>query len=142
MHLADPEWVLGIAAARVHEREYAGRPTGRALRVQAPAAELAQLELAVVEWSAPAPGPDEALIQVRAAAVNPSDAKAALGRMPHATWPRTPGRDYAGVVVAGPEALLGRRVWGCGGDLGIRRDGTHAGWLVPNVIDPWSDAAS
>jgi NADPH:quinone reductase-like Zn-dependent oxidoreductase len=50
--------------------------------------------------------------------------------MPHAIWPRTPGRDYAGVVVEGPQQLLGREVWGSGGDLGIRRDGTHARYLV------------
>jgi NADPH:quinone reductase-like Zn-dependent oxidoreductase len=34
------------------------------------------------------------------------------------------------VVVEGPQQLLGREVWGSGGDLGIRRDGTHARYLV------------
>jgi NADPH:quinone reductase-like Zn-dependent oxidoreductase len=41
---------------------------------------------------------------VVAAAVNPSDVKATLGIMPHAVFPRTPGRDFAGLVVDGPEA--------------------------------------
>ena len=50
--------------------------------------------------------------------------------MPHAVWPRTPGRDFAGVVVDGPADLLGREVWGSGGELGIRRDGAHAGYFV------------
>ena len=53
-----------------------------------------------------------------------------MGGMPHAVWPRTPGRDYAGVVVEGPKHLLGREVWGSGGELGIRRDGAHARYLV------------
>jgi NADPH2:quinone reductase len=67
---------------------------------------------------------------VHGAGVNPSDVKAALGAMPHAVWPRTPGRDYAGVVVDGPEHLLGKEVWGSGGELGISRDGTHAQYLL------------
>jgi NADPH:quinone reductase-like Zn-dependent oxidoreductase len=71
-----------------------------------------------------------AVVDVRAAAVNPSDVKAALGLMPHAVWPRTPGRDFAGVVVAGPAEWRGVEVWGTGGDLGMTRDGTHAKYLV------------
>ena len=74
--------------------------------------------------------PESAVIEIRSAGVNPSDVRAVLGAMPHAVWPRTPGRDYAGVVVEGPQRLLGREVWGSGGDLGIRREGTHARHLV------------
>ena len=74
-------------------------------------------------------GEDEVAVEIRAAGVNPSDVKAALGAMPHAVWPRTPGRDWAGVVIAGPESLIGQEVWGSGGDLGIRRDGTHGRFL-------------
>jgi NADPH2:quinone reductase len=70
------------------------------------------------------------LIEVKAAAVNPSDVKAATGLMPYAVFPRTPGRDYAGVVVDGPEGSIGREVFGSSGDLGIRRDGTHASYLA------------
>ena len=72
----------------------------------------------------------DALVAVRAAAVNPSDGKAALGLMPYAVFPRTPGRDFAGVVIDGPSRLLGKEVFGSSGDLGIRRDGTHATHLV------------
>ena len=50
--------------------------------------------------------------------------------MPQAVWPRTPGRDYAGVVVEGPTEWIGKEVWGSGGDVGITRDGSHASWLV------------
>jgi len=45
-------------------------------------------------------------------------------------FPRTPGRDYAGVVIDGPAAWIGREVFGSSGDLGIRRDGTHATHVV------------
>ena len=73
---------------------------------------------------------NEVLIEVRAAAVNPSDVKAATGLMPYAIFPRTPGRDYAGVVIDGPPEMIGREVFGSSGDLGIRRDGTHATHLA------------
>ena len=53
-----------------------------------------------------------------------------LGRMPQAVWPRTPGRDWAGLVIEGPGELVGQEVFGAGGDLGITRDGTHASHLV------------
>ena len=72
----------------------------------------------------------DVLIELRAAAVNPSDVKAATGLMPYAVFPRTPGRDYAGVVIDGPTGWIGRDVFGSSGDLGIRRDGTHATHLV------------
>ena len=70
------------------------------------------------------------VIEIAAAGVNPSDVKAVLGAMPQAIWPRTPGRDYGGVVIDGPAHLVGKEVWGSGGELGIRRDGTHARHLV------------
>ncbi|MBV9538042.1 MAG: zinc-binding alcohol dehydrogenase family protein [Acidisphaera sp.] len=80
--------------------------------------------------SRPAPASGQVVVAVHASGVNPSDAKAILGAMPHAVWPRTPGRDYAGVVIEGPAHLLGKEVWGSGGELGIRRDGAHAVHLV------------
>jgi NADPH:quinone reductase-like Zn-dependent oxidoreductase len=73
---------------------------------------------------------DQVLIEVKAAAVNPSDVKAATGLMAYAVFPRTPGRDYAGVVIDGPPGTIGREVFGSSGDLGIRRDGTHATHLA------------
>ncbi len=73
---------------------------------------------------------NEVLIEVKAAAVNPSDVKAATGLMAYAVFPRTPGRDYAGVVIDGPPGWIGREVFGSSGDLGIRRDGTHATHLA------------
>jgi NADPH:quinone reductase len=73
---------------------------------------------------------DEVLIEIKSAAVNPSDVKAATGLMPYAVFPRTPGRDYAGIVIDGPAGWIGREVFGSSGDLGIRRDGSHATHLV------------
>jgi NADPH2:quinone reductase len=84
-----------------------------------------------IETRSVAPGRDgDAIVAIKAAAVNPSDVKAATGLMPYAVFPRTPGRDFAGVVVAGPSGLVGKEVFGSSGDLGIRRDGTHATHVV------------
>ena len=75
-------------------------------------------------------GPDDVVVEVKAAGVNPSDVKAATGLMPYAVFPRTPGRDFAGAVVGGPAEWLGREVFGSSGDLGIRRDGSHATHVI------------
>jgi NADPH:quinone reductase-like Zn-dependent oxidoreductase len=68
----------------------------------------------------------EAVIRVHAASVNPSDVKNVAGSMEWTMLPRTPGRDFAGVVVSGPPAWHGAAVWGTGGDVGFTRDGSHA----------------
>jgi len=101
----------------------------RSVRLQAKVADAASLA-PVVETHTLSRGDGDLLIEVKAAAVNPSDVKAATGLMPYAVFPRTPGRDYAGVVTDGPSAWIGREVFGSSGDLGIRRDGTHATHLV------------
>ncbi len=102
----------------------------RAVRVGAAATGVDTLAPLIEERAAPVPGPGQALVRVAAAGVNPSDVKAALGLMPQAVFPRTPGRDFAGTVVAGPAEWVGREVWGSGGDVGITRDGSHGGWLL------------
>jgi NADPH:quinone reductase len=81
--------------------------------------------LFVADIPAPSADRDTAIVQVRAASINPSDVKNVAGRMSQTTLPRTPGRDYSGVVVEGPQAWLGADVWGSG-DTGFTRDGTHA----------------
>jgi NADPH:quinone reductase len=78
----------------------------------------------------PVPRAGEALVRVQAAAINPSDVKNVLGKMTLTTLPRTPGRDFAGVVEEGPSEWVGRPVFGTGGDLGFRRDGSHAEYLT------------
>ena len=69
---------------------------------------------------------EEAVIRVEAASVNPSDVKNVAGAMDWTVLPRTPGRDFAGVVVSGPPEWDGSPVWGTGGDTGFTRDGSHA----------------
>jgi NADPH:quinone reductase-like Zn-dependent oxidoreductase len=68
----------------------------------------------------------EAVIRVEAASVNPSDVKNVAGAMEWTVLPRTPGRDFAGVVIGGPPEWQGVAVWGTGGDVGFTRDGSHA----------------
>ena len=97
----------------------------RCLRLLVKAADAAAVA-PVVERHRLARAAGEVLVEVKAAAVNPSDVKAATGLMPYAIFPRTPGRDFAGVVIDGPASQIGRAVFGSSGDLGIRRDGTHA----------------
>ena len=84
------------------------------------------IELKVEEHPLRMVASDEVIVEIHAAAVNPSDAKAATGLMPYAVFPRTPGRDFAGKVVVGPEELIGKMVFGSSGNLGIRKDGSHA----------------
>ncbi len=117
-------------SAAQHAPKAARRTCALRVHATAPDADALAAVLLREELSLPVPGPDEVVVEVRGAGVNPSDVKAVLGAMPHAVWPRTPGRDYAGVVVDGPAHLLGQEVWGSGGELGIRRDGTHARHVV------------
>src|ERR1700753_4191980 len=101
----------------------------RCVRLNAKAENAAEIA-PMVEKHALSRAASEVLIEVKAAAVNPSDVKAATGLMPYAVFPRTSGRDYAGVVIDGPEGWIGREVFGSSGDLGIRRDGSHATHLA------------
>ena len=103
----------------------------RALRFQQTGS-LDNLRIEDVPATVPVSG--EALIQIKAAAINPSDIKNVEGKMHETSVPRIPGRDFAGVVVEGPESWKGKAVFGSGGDLGFGRDGTHAEFAtVPAV---------
>ena len=82
--------------------------------------------LQVMDVPDPVATPQEALVRVKAASVNPSDVKNVGGHMDWTVLPRTPGRDFAGVVVSGPPEWQGAAVWGTGGDVGFTRDGSHA----------------
>ncbi len=83
-------------------------------------------KLALVELPDPRPGPDTAVVRIVAASVNPSDVKNVAGHMEGTTLPRVPGRDFSGVVEAGPSEWVGAAVWGTGGELGFSMDGSHA----------------
>jgi NADPH2:quinone reductase len=82
--------------------------------------------LVLVELSEPRPNADTAVVRIVAASVNPSDVKNVAGHMEGTTLPRVPGRDFSGVVEAGPSEWIGAEVWGTGGELGFSVDGTHA----------------
>ncbi|WP_426414169.1 quinone oxidoreductase family protein [Bradyrhizobium ganzhouense] len=99
------------------------------VRLNAKAADTSSIE-PVVEQQSLSRRANEAIVAIDAAGVNPSDVKAATGLMPYAVFPRTPGRDFAGRVIDGPSEWVGKSVFGTSGDLGIRRDGTHASHLV------------
>jgi NADPH:quinone reductase len=99
-------------------------------------------ELRQTEVPRPDPGEGEVLIEIHAAAVNRSDVLNARGSFHFTTLPRIPGRDFAGVVVEGPQELVGTEVWGTGGgELGFIRDGSHAQYLAVsrNAVVPKSD---
>jgi NADPH:quinone reductase-like Zn-dependent oxidoreductase len=86
--------------------------------------------LHVEEVPEPVPGPDEVVVKVRAASINPSDVKNVQGRFAQTTLPRTPGRDLAGVIIAGDKEMIGQEVWASGGDIGFTRDGSHAEYIT------------
>jgi NADPH2:quinone reductase len=85
--------------------------------------------LRIEEVAIPEPGQGEALVRVKAAGINPSDIGNVAGRFKKTTLPRTPGRDFAGVVVKGKQHE-GQEVWGSGPKLGIVHDGSHAEYVV------------
>jgi NADPH:quinone reductase len=82
--------------------------------------------LTVEDIDTPKLAPGDALVEVRASGINPSDVKNVAGAF-HASLPRIPGRDYAGIVVDG-EGWKGKEVWGS--VPGIVHDGTHAEFLA------------
>jgi NADPH:quinone reductase-like Zn-dependent oxidoreductase len=101
-------------------------------------------DLKVEDVATPTPKPDEVLIEVKAASINPSDVKNVTGHMHGTSLPRIPGRDFAGVVVRGPADLMGREVFGTGGDIGFTRDGSHAQFIAVPVggVTPKPEALS
>jgi NADPH:quinone reductase len=75
--------------------------------------------------------PGYAVVKIHAARINPSDLLNASGGFSSTTFPRVPGRDYAGVVQSGPPSLIGKRVFGTSGSaLSFTEDGAHAEYLL------------
>jgi NADPH:quinone reductase len=85
--------------------------------------------LAIEEVPRPIPRDGEALIEVKAAGINPSDVKNVSGHFPGTTLPRTPGRDFSGIVVEGKK-YKGQEVWCSGPGIGTTRDGAHAEYVT------------
>ena len=76
----------------------------------------------------PVPGPEEVLVEVHAAGVNPFDVFIASGGL-GSPLPMVPGIDFAGVVVSDGD-LYGQQVWGSQAYLGWQRPGTHAQFVA------------
>lgn len=70
----------------------------------------------------------KALVELRAAALNPVDLAVAAGRFPlgHPPLPYVPGVEAVGTVVRSAGFAAGTRVYACGGGLGVAADGTFA----------------
>ena len=77
--------------------------------------------LTIADIPDPRPAPDTAVVRVVAASINPSDVKNVAGAMEQTTLPRTPGRDFAGIVEA-----VARRL----GEEGARLVLARAGQIV------------
>ncbi len=87
--------------------------------------------LALATTTKPTPAPGQVLIQVKASPIQPSDILNIKGLFPHTTFPRTPGRDYAGIIVDGPSHLLGKEVFGTSGhEFSFTEDGSHAEYCL------------
>jgi NADPH:quinone reductase len=79
----------------------------------------------------PKVNPGYALVKICAARINPSDVLNMNGSFPYTTFPRVPGRDYAGIVVDGPPELISKKVYGTSGNaFSFTEDGAHAEYAL------------
>ena len=79
----------------------------------------------------PTPPPNTVLVKIQAACINPSDVLNANGGFNYTEFPRVPGRDFAGIVEAGPAEFVGQEVYGISGNsLGFSVDGSHAEYCI------------
>src|SRR5678816_1246458 len=95
-------------------------------------------QLRLAEVPDPAPGPDEVVLDVKFAALNPADRYLAEGMYPaKPTFPHILGRDGVGKVIAvGPGiagAKIGDAVMILRGDTGVSRPGTLAEKVAVSV---------
>lgn len=91
-----------------------------------------QTSLSLEEKPQPAPQPGQLVVQVAVSPLQPSDLLNTQGNFSLTTFPRIPGRDFAGTVVAPAESQwYGKTVAGTSGPvLGFTRDGSHAELVV------------
>lgn len=118
------------------------------------------MSLSLEERPQPTPQPGQLVVQVAVSPLQPSDLLNTQGNFSLTTFPRIPGRDFAGTVIAPVDSKWhGKTVAGTSGPvLGFTRDGTHAEFVVvdeegvvevPAVLDvrrvglsgtPWTTA--
>lgn len=81
--------------------------------------------LSIINTTIPTPTPEHLLVKVHASAIQPSDLLNSRGGFPYTTFPRTPGRDFAGTIAFGPRS--GEEVYGTSGFThAFTIDGFHA----------------
>lgn len=79
----------------------------------------------------PTLSPGHLLVKVHASAIHPSDILNLKGAFAFATFPRVPGRDYAGTVVEGPPERIGEEVYGTSGSTqAFTEDGAQAEFIL------------
>ncbi|KAI9642480.1 hypothetical protein NHQ30_009285 [Ciborinia camelliae] len=89
--------------------------------------------------------PNHLIVKVHASAIHPSDLLNSQGGFPFTTFPRTPGRDFSGVIVEGPSEKIGQEVYGTSGNtIAFTKDGFQAEYcLVPeNSVAPKPETLS
>ena len=98
----------------------------RAIRIhEFGAPEVMRLE----ELADPEPGPEEVLIRVAAAGVNPHDTYVCAGQVPGVRLPLTPGQDAAGVALA-----VGSEVTGCAAGDRVYAGGSLSGTYATHAL--------
>ncbi|KAL6715557.1 NADPH quinone reductase [Lecanora helva] len=88
-------------------------------------------KLRVATVDKPVLKPGYVLVKVYASADNPNDLLDAQGNHPTGVYPHIPGRDFAGIVEAGPAHLIGLDVYGTSGhDFKFTENGSHAEYCL------------
>lgn len=88
-------------------------------------------QLSIQDISKPSSKKGELLIKIWANSVQPSDILNSKGSFSSTTFPRTPGRDFAGTVVEGPAAWKDRNVYGTSGaTFSFTTDGAAAEYAI------------
>ncbi|CAH0042659.1 unnamed protein product [Clonostachys rhizophaga] len=112
----------------------------RAIQITKPA-NAAAPRLSLIIKPQPRAQPGFALVKVNFSAILPSDRLNAKGLFPYTSFPRTPGRDYSGVVVevdpsSSFSSWVGGEVYGTSdSELGFTIDVPHAEYcLVPEEM--------
>ena len=71
--------------------------------------------LHLVSLPVPHPPRGHVLVKIHASAIHPSDQMNARGGFAFTSFPRVPGRDFAGTIVSGPPDRIGQAVFGTSG---------------------------
>ncbi|VUC25835.1 unnamed protein product [Clonostachys rosea] len=113
----------------------------RAIQINKLADSAETPKLSLITKPQPRAKPGFALVKVNFAAILPSDRLNAKGLFPYTSFPRTPGRDYSGVVVevdssSSFASWVGEEVYGTSdSELGFTLDGPHAEYcLIPEEM--------